>query len=172
MSQPINFTLRQFQLADIQGLTFHANSRKVWEGVRDIFPFPYTELDATSFIHYALTTENEFIQAIDVDGHAIGAIGIHFKTDVYKLNGEIGYWLGVEFQGKGIATKAVAQMVDIAFSKYNLIRVYAEVFSNNPVSARVLEKNEFVLEARLKNAIYKDNQMLDSLIYARLNPNY
>ncbi|HPQ35857.1 MAG TPA: GNAT family protein, partial [Tenuifilaceae bacterium] len=93
----------------------------------------------------------------------------HLKDDVYKLNGEIGYWLGVEYHGKGIATQAIAQIVDIAFSEYKLLRVYAEVFANNPASARVLEKNGFTLEAIFKKSIVKDGKILDSMVFAILN---
>ncbi len=50
---------------------------------------------------------------------------------------------------------------------FPLHRIYAEPFANNPASARVLEKAGFVLEARLKNNVVKDGQILDSLVYAK-----
>jgi len=167
-----SFTLRPFNLSDSKSLAYHANNRKIWEFVRDVFPHPYTEEDAESFINYSIETKTEIIFAIDVDGSAVGAIGLHLKDDVYKNNGEIGYWIGVEYHGKGIVTQAISQIVDIAFNKYNLLRVYAEVFSNNPASARVLEKNGFTLEATFKKSIYKDGKILDSMIFARLNKNF
>lgn len=165
------FSLRPFNPSDSHSLAFHANNREVWLGVRDIFPFPYTEEDAKSFIEYAISTKTEIILAIDVNGKAVGAIGLHLKDDVFKLNGEIGYWLGAGLHGKGIATNAVAQMVDLAFNEYKLLRVYAEVFSNNPASARVLEKNGFEQEARLKKAVIKDGKVLDLHIFSKINPN-
>lgn len=165
------FSLRPFNPSDSHSLAFHANNREVWLGVRDIFPFPYTEEDAKSFIEYAISTQTEIILAIDVNGKAVGAIGLHLKDDVFKLNGEIGYWLGAGLHGKGIATNAVAQMVDLAFNEYKLLRVYAEVFSNNPASARVLEKNGFEQEARLKKAVIKDGKVLDLHIFSKINPN-
>lgn len=166
------FTLRPFNSSDSQSLAFHANNRDVWLGVRDIFPFPYTEEDAKNFIDYATTTKTEIILAIDVNGKAVGAIGLHLKNDVFKLNGEIGYWLGAGLHGKGIASKAVAQMVDLAFNERKLLRVYAEVFSNNPASARVLEKNGFELEARLKKAVIKNNEIHDLLIFSMINTSW
>jgi RimJ/RimL family protein N-acetyltransferase len=166
------FTLRSFIPSDSQSLAFHANSREVWLGVRDIFPFPYTEQHAQNFIAHAVSTQTEIIRAIDVNGKAVGAIGLHLKNDVQRLNGEIGYWIGVGLHGKGIATQAVAQMVGLAFAEYNLLRVYAEVFSNNPASTRVLEKNGFELEARLKKAVIKNHEVHDLLIYAKINTNW
>jgi RimJ/RimL family protein N-acetyltransferase len=50
---------------------------------------------------------------------------------------------------------------------FPLRRISAEVFSNNPASARVLEKAGFNVEARLKNPVIKDRKIFDSLLYAR-----
>jgi RimJ/RimL family protein N-acetyltransferase len=172
MQSDINISIRKFTPADAPSLALHANNRKVWEGVRDIFPHPYTEHDASSFIQFANTCETDAIRAIDFNGKAIGVIGLHIKTDVQRFNGEIGYWLGEDFQGRGIATTVVSQIVKMAFEEYNLLRAYAEVYSNNPASVRVLEKNGFSLEARLLKSIVKDNKLLDLLVFSKLNPSW
>jgi RimJ/RimL family protein N-acetyltransferase len=172
MLSEINFTIRKFNPTDVPSVAFYANSRKVWEGVRDIFPHPYTEKDALEFIQFANSCERDVIRAIDVNGKAIGAVGLHFKADIHRFNCEIGYWLGEDFHGKGIATKVVSQMVLMAFEKYNLLRVYAEVFSSNPASVRVLEKNGFTLEAKFYKAIVKDNKLLDLLVFSKINPSW
>ena len=64
-------------------------------------------------------------------------------------------------------TEAVAAVTDFCFANFPLRRISAEVFSNNPASARVLEKAGFTFEGRLKNNVLKDGELLDSLIYAR-----
>lgn len=166
------FRLRNFAATDAQSIAKNANSYEVWKGVRDIFPFPYKLSDAESFIAYANSTLTEKIFAIDVEGMAVGAIGLHFKTDIFRHCGEVGYWIGPDFKGRGIATKAVGQIVNMAFSDYNLLRLYAEVFENNVASARVLEKNGFSLEAKLKLAVCKDNCIQNLLVFSRLNPNW
>jgi [ribosomal protein S5]-alanine N-acetyltransferase len=79
----------------------------------------------------------------------------------------LGYWLGEEFWGRGIMTEAVAAFTDFCFENFLLRRIYAEAFANNPASARVLEKAGFAFEGRLKNNVFKDGQLLDSLLYAR-----
>jgi ribosomal-protein-alanine N-acetyltransferase len=53
------------------------------------------------------------------------------------------------------------------FREFPASRIYAEVFANNLASARVLEKAGFVFEGRLKNNVFKDGQLLDSVLYAR-----
>lgn len=52
---------------------------------------------------------------------------------------EIGYWLGRAFWGKGIATRAVAMLLEIVTDR----PLYAEVAIHNQPSRRVLEKNGF-----------------------------
>jgi RimJ/RimL family protein N-acetyltransferase len=106
------------------------------------------------------------IFAIDIDGVAVGSIGITPQTDVREKNAEIGYWLAEPFWGQGIATRAVIQLVEYGFKTYDITRIFACTFSTNPASQRVLEKAGFVCEARLKDAMYKNGIFMDELIYA------
>ena len=64
-------------------------------------------------------------------------------------------------------TEALTAVTDFCWDNFPLRRISAEVFANNPASARVLEKAGFILEARLKNNVVKDGEVLDSLLYAR-----
>jgi ribosomal-protein-alanine N-acetyltransferase len=104
---------------------------------------------------------------IEIDGAAVGGIGIHVGQDVHRHTATLGYWLGEKFWGRGIVTEAVAALSDFWFENFPLRRISAEVFANNPASARVLEKAGFVFEGRLKNNVVKDGKLLDSLLYAK-----
>ncbi len=170
MAEP--FRLRNFLATDAQSVALNANHFEIWKGVRDVFPFPYTLSDAESFITYTNSTVTERIFAIDVDGSAVGAIGLHLKNDIYRYCGEIGYWIGPDFMKRGIATGAVELVVNMAFNDFNLLRLYAEVFEGNIASIRVLEKNGFNLEATHKSAIFKDNCVRNLLVFSKLNPNW
>ena len=64
-------------------------------------------------------------------------------------------------------TEALTAVTDFCFDNFPLRRISAEVFANNPGSARVLEKAGFLFEGRLKNNVLKDGELLDSLVYAR-----
>jgi RimJ/RimL family protein N-acetyltransferase len=52
---------------------------------------------------------------------------------------EIGYWLGREFWGKGIGTRAVAAFLEVETTR----PLYAHVAGHNAGSIRVLQKNGF-----------------------------
>jgi ribosomal-protein-alanine N-acetyltransferase len=152
---------------DAESLVKHANNRKVWLGLRDLFPHPYTIGDAHEFLQKKIAEQSATILCIEIDHAAVGGIGIHRGQDVHRQTATVGYWLGEEFWGRGIMTKAVTAVTDFCFDNFPLRRISAEVFANNPASARVLEKAGFIFEGRLKNNVVKDGQVLDSLLYAR-----
>jgi [ribosomal protein S5]-alanine N-acetyltransferase len=160
-------TIRPWRLDDAESVARHANNRKVWLAVRDTFPHPYTIDDAHEFIRGAIAEQPATRFCIEINGTAVGGIGVHPGQDVHRHTATVGYWLGEEFWGRGIMTEAVTAVTDFSFENFPLRRISAEVFANNPASARVLEKAGFVFEGRLKNYVLKDGQLLDSLLYAR-----
>ena len=160
-------TIRPWRLDDAQSLARHANNRKVWIALRDIFPHPYTIEDANTFLKSVINSEPVTLFCVEANGAAVGGIGIRIGTDVHRRTAELGYWLGEEFWGGGIMTEAVGAFTDFCFQNFSLRRIYAEPFANNPASARVLEKAGFTFEGRLKNNVLKGGKLLDSLLYAR-----
>src|ERR1051325_3918184 len=156
-------TLRPWRLDDAESLASHANNRKIWLTVRDLFPHPYTVQDAREFLQRAMSEQPELKFCVDIKGAAVGGVGVHPGHDVHRHTATIGYWLGEEFWGRGIMTEAVAAVTDFCFANFALRRISAEVFSTNPASARVLEKAGFILEGRLKNHVLKEGETLDSL---------
>ena len=160
-------TIRSWRLDDAAPLAKHANNRKIWLGLRDLFPHPYTIDNANEFLRCELKTQPITNFSIDIDGLAVGGIGIRIGEDVYRHTAELGYWLSEDFWGHGITSEAVPAFSNYCFENFPLHRIYAEPYANNAASARVLEKAGFVLEGRLKNNVFKDGQILDSLLYAK-----
>ena len=160
-------TIRPWRLDDAESLARRANNRKIWLAVRDLFPHPYTIQDAPEFLQRTISEGSAMKFCIEIDGVAVGGIGVHPGEDVHRHTATVGYWLGEEFWGRGIMTEAVTVVTDFCFKNFPLRRISAEVFANNPASARVLEKAGFIFEGRLKNNVLKDGELLDSLLYAR-----
>ena len=160
-------TIRPWRLDDAESLVRHANNRKIWIALRDNFPHPYGIDDAHTFLKAITNSEPVTLFCVEVDGEAVGGIGIRIGADVHRQTAELGYWLGEEFWRGGIMTEAVGAFTDFCFENFQLRRIYAEPFANNPASARVLEKAGFSFEGRLKNHVLKDGKLLDSLLYAR-----
>ena len=161
-------TIRDCRLSDAESLAKHANNRNVSIKLRDRFPYPYTIEDAKSFLERAATKQGlEQIFCIEIDGSAVGTIGLHRGEDVHRLTAEMGYWLSEEFWGKGIMSEVVPAFVAYCFEAFSLTRMFATTHETNPASARVLEKAGFVFEGRLRKNIIKEGKILDSLLYAK-----
>jgi RimJ/RimL family protein N-acetyltransferase len=88
--------------------------------------------------------------------------------DVYKRNIEIGYFIGEVFWGRGIASMAVSQLIEMLLSQYHPVRIFATVFENNHASMRVLEKNGFALESVQQKAVYKNQRLMDQYYWVKL----
>ena len=162
----MNFTLRPWAISDLDNLIKYANNWNIAKNMTDGFPFPYTKNDGKVFIEFATRDNPIHIFAIDIEGEAVGGIGIHPQTDIQRKNAELGYWLAESFWGKGIISNAIKQVVQFTFETYDINRIYARPFGTNIASQKVLEKNGFVLEARFENTLIKNGELLDELIYA------
>jgi len=162
----MDFELRPWKISDKDSLTQYANNLKIARFMTDGFPHPYTIENAEEFIGFASNGNPINIFAIDINGEAVGGIGIHPQSDIHRKNAELGYWLGEPFWGKGIITKAILKMVDFGFETHDINRIFARPFGTNLASQRVLEKAGFNLEARFEKTYFKNGEYLDELIYA------
>jgi RimJ/RimL family protein N-acetyltransferase len=160
-------TLRPFLPGDRDRLTELANNEKIAKNLRDGFPHPYTTEDAEKFIEMAISKSDQ-IFAIEYQGQYVGNIGVHLKSDVYRLGAEIGYFIGEPYWGKGIMTKAVNLICDYAFRELGIIRIDTGVFDFNPASMRVLEKCGFVKEAVFRKSVIKRGKICDEVRYAKI----
>jgi RimJ/RimL family protein N-acetyltransferase len=83
-----------------------------------------------------LVDEEVTARAIVADGAVAGNI-VSFRHDGRT---EVGYWLGREFWGRGIASRALAEFVRVVDER----PLHAAVAKHNIPSMRVLEKCGFV----------------------------
>jgi [ribosomal protein S5]-alanine N-acetyltransferase len=168
----MKFILRPWTKSDLGSLVKYANNWNVAKNLTDKFPFPYYETDGQSFIEFATQKDSIHIFAIDIDGQAVGGIGLHPQSDIHQKNIEIGYWLAEPFWGNGIMTRAVKQAVDFAFTTFDIERVFARPFGTNTASQKILEKNNFILEGRFEKVLIKNGEYLDELIYGMRRQNW
>lgn len=159
-------TVRPWRRGDEESLARNANNYNIWRNVRDKFPYPYTLENARDWIGLAGAEDPPSSFAIVVDGLAVGGIGLVYKDDIARCGAEIGYWLGEDYWGRGIVPDAVRGLTAWAFEHFDLHRIYAGVLEWNPASMRVLEKAGYQFEARLRNAVIKENVVMDEFIYA------
>lgn len=159
-------TLRPWQNTDKPDLIKYANNVAIFNNLTDQFPHPYGAAHADWFIGNANSKTPPEILAISLGNKAIGAIGLHPESDVFRFNCELGYWLAEPFWGRGYVTQAVQAMVVYARENFNFRRLYARPYGRNVASQRVLEKAGFVLEAKFEKIVFKNEQFEDLWIYA------
>jgi RimJ/RimL family protein N-acetyltransferase len=165
--------LRPWDMSDAPQLASIADNKNISDNVRDGFPFPYSFEDAQDWLNLILPENNPpRLFAITVDKELVGNIGLISKTNIYRKNLEIGFFISENFWGKGIATKAIKAAVSYAFRNFDVVRIFAETFSDNTGSRRALEKAGFSLEATLKSSIIKNDIIKDSCLYSILKENY
>ena len=159
-------SLKDILTVSPESLQALANDSDVADSLRDVFPHPYSLDDAKQFLdlnRQGIIT-NSF--AVYSDGVFVGLAGIVTKSDIHRINGEIGYWIGKKFWGQGIATAAVKLLIPFAFEELGLHRLYAGIFETNKPSMRVLEKAGFKLEVVLKSSLIKNGKIMDEYLYS------
>lgn len=89
--------------------------------------------------HWAkiMTNKDIILRAIEVDGQAAG----HLVSFLIEDKRQVGYWLGKEFWGKGIATQALTEFLRVVKAR----PLFAHVAKHNIGSQRVLEKCGFII---------------------------
>ena len=125
---------------------------------------------ATTFLGWIGQQPAPTVWAIEVEGEAAGGIGIELHTDVERVSAEIGYWLGEQFWGRGIATEALRAVTADAFKQFEITRLYAVPFADHAASVRVLEKAGYVKEGHLRQSAIKDGKVRDQCLYASYKP--
>jgi ribosomal-protein-alanine N-acetyltransferase len=161
-------SVRTLRAADAESIAQHANDRRVSAQLRDRFPHPYAVSDAKAFIDLISREDPCTSFAIVVAERCVGGIGLERQHDVHRLTAELGYWLGYDYWGRGIATQAIVGVTTWAFGALDLQRVFAQPLAENLASCRALEKAGFVLEGTLRRSAIKDGVIRDQRMYARL----
>jgi ribosomal-protein-alanine N-acetyltransferase len=161
--------LRALADSDKERLAELCNNKKILDNLRDNIPFPYTVTDAELFIQHCKTENPPVTFAIEYRNELAGVIGLVKQSDVYKHSAEIGYWLGEQFWGKGIATEAVKLIVEYGFLELKLVRIFTGVFDYNTASQKVLRKAGFILEGIFDKSVIKNGTIYDEYRYAKIN---
>ena len=84
-------TIRQWTIEDLPNLVLYANNINIWNNLRNYFPHPYTEEDGKTWLEKTIEDSPVVNLAIDLDGQAIGGIGLILNSDVYIMSAEVSY---------------------------------------------------------------------------------
>ncbi|KAB0491258.1 GNAT family N-acetyltransferase [Pseudomonas vancouverensis] len=79
----------------------------------------------------------------DVQGNIVGRANLK-NIDATSRCAEVGYRVGEQFCGQGLATLALRHLIETARSRWALTQLLAYVFEDNAGSQKVLERCGFV----------------------------
>jgi ribosomal-protein-alanine N-acetyltransferase len=136
---------------------------------------PHENIEETlTVLRNIIMPSDAFAITLKDSGKVIGDIAI--EEDRYRPDadsGELGYWLGKEYWGKGYMTEAARAVIDYAFGEKGLSMLGICTSPVNSRSQRVIEKCGFVYEGTIRRT-YKiyDGTLRDSRVYSMTKEEY
>ncbi|VXC73705.1 GNAT family N-acetyltransferase [Massilia sp. 9I] len=130
-------------------LAFELESRAFFEATINARPASYYTREAVS-LAVAQAMADTFADtgyqylALDEAGQIVGRVNLSAVKRAHFHSAVLGYRIGQASCGKGYASEAVRQLLEIAFDKLRLKRIEADCRIDNLASKRVLERSGFV----------------------------
>lgn len=141
--------LRAPRSSDLDDLVAKANNWKVLEPTASL-PYPYEAEHGSAFLaKTARANHHPYVIADQASDRLLGVLGLYFYDDRPV---ELGYWLGEQHWGQGLAPEAVRGLLDAA-RDIGLAPIRARVLAANPGSIRVLEKTGFDVIERTHSVV-------------------
>jgi ribosomal-protein-alanine N-acetyltransferase len=113
--------------------------------------------DAGAAVPLVITDADSIVGRINVNDIVRGAF----------QSAHLGYWVGRDHNGRGVATAAVGATVELAFGRYRLHRLQAGTLLHNLGSQRVLQRNGFTTIGRAPRYLRIAGKWQDHLLFQR-----
>lgn len=138
-------------------------------------PHPYPPGAAAEFVNKAREqwrADEAYVFAIieRTSDEFAGCMGIHPLPQHNRA--EVGYWIGLPYWGRGLATAALRLIIRFGFDELKLNRIAAGHFPHNPASGRVMQKANMRYEGVLRGALLHQDSYKDEVRYAILRADY
>lgn len=136
--------LRSFTPGDAPAIQRLAGDARIADTTASI-PHPYPEGAAQRWLDQLQreTRAGEtlaYAVTLAEDGELVGSMSL---MHINEGEAELGYWVGVPYWGRGIATASARCLVEHGFEVLGLRRIHARVLTRNSASARVLSRLGF-----------------------------
>ena len=139
---------------------------------------PHTIDQSRDFIATArdlpLGTEGHYLHVSVVlkqTGGMIGNVCIKMESQAHG-QGDVGWFLSSDHQGRGLATEACISWIDFCFGQLKLHRITARCDANNTRSRAMMERLGMRREGDYKEIAFFDNVWHNQYCYAILAPEW
>lgn len=154
--------LRPWEESDAESLYEYAKDPAV--GPIAGWPVHTSVENSKEIIRDVLSAEETYAVCLKEDGKAVGSIGLMIGSasnlSLPDTEGEIGYWIGVPFWGRGLIPEAVKELLRHGFEELKLEKIWCGYFEGNIKSKRVQEKCGFIYHHTNKDI---DCEMLNEI---------
>ena len=126
------------------------------------------------FIQQALHQAHEqesLALGIFYNNRIIGGIGMH-NWDQTTRRAQLGYWIGKEYEGKGIINKCLVKFADFLFEKIGLNKIEIHFSPTNKRSAKVAERLGCKIEGVIRQSVLRNGKPEDIVIAGLLKSEY
>ena len=149
--------LRRPTKKDVKDLVEGLNTLKISASLGFI-PYPYTKKDAIKWVK-ACSKENkkkkkkEYNFAIELKSEKklVGVVMLDY-VDYFHRSARLGYWINVDYWGKGIVTEANKAVLDFVFNNLNLRRVHLGSYTEEEAAKKIPKKLGFKFEGTLRQS--------------------
>lgn len=154
-------------LADAQ--TLSREHLRPWEPVRTEHWFtPAGQLERLTY-QLERYKNGQVVPWVLVEGaRIVGAITLSDLVPGPFRSAALGYWLAVDALGRGLATRAVETVAEIADTELKLHRIEASTLTGNTASQRVLERTGFHQIGMAPTYLHIDGSWQDCNLYQRI----
>lgn len=166
--------LRKLEATDANRIENLAGDHEVAKTTLNI-PHPYPEGSAVAFIHSTLESERtgKLITRAIIEKETNELIGLMAISIHSTFNrGELAYWVGKPYWGQGYGTEAAKAVLQFGFEVLKLNRIYAQSFTTNPGSWRIMEKIGLKYEGTLRQHVSRFGQYYDLAQYGILKEEF
>ena len=134
----------------------------------------YTEKETIDFITRSMEQDqiiSGFNLAIIVDDKYAGTVGNHGISPMHNST-SLGYYLGKEYEGKGIMLNSVRAVIQYLYDELKIERLEIRCNVDNKKSRSVPERLGFQLEGNFRNAERVKGKYRDWAIYGMISDDY
>jgi RimJ/RimL family protein N-acetyltransferase len=104
---------------------------------------------------------------VDDDGTVAG-VAVAPHIDRVAREAELGYMVGREARGRGVATEGLALLTRWAFEEVGILRAYLLINIDNDASRKVAERCGYRLEGVMRSKHLKGDIRIDTELWSRL----
>lgn len=163
----MSIELKPLNLKDVGQIMTWVNDPEVVKNLQH-FNRKFTSRDEVDYVKKILVSKNDFIFSIYNDDQYIGQCGIHGIAWENKL-GRLSLVIKKEFWNKGYAQKVLPILIDHAFKKLELHKVYLMHWQENKKADHLYKKVGFKKEGVLKEEYYWHGKYYDMVRMAIIN---